>query len=117
VAQRVEVIAGSGGEDAQAFTWMLREMYGAWEGDLSGEAGVHRLIRRSPYDAEHRRVTCFARVWVDGDPGSQSGTADDQVRSYYLHPHERAVDHRTGFETPFAKRVLAGELALIRGSA
>ncbi|MCX6093785.1 MAG: peptide chain release factor 2 [Candidatus Bipolaricaulota bacterium] len=33
-------------------------------GNLKGEAGVHRLVRLSPYDAAHRRHTSFAAVSV-----------------------------------------------------
>lgn len=40
---------------------------GAYE-VLRGEAGVHRLVRVSPFDGEGRRHTSFAAVWVWGEP-------------------------------------------------
>jgi len=110
---KVEVAAGAGGRDSQNFALMLRRMYATWDGDVSCEAGVHRLVRISPFDPQRRRHTSFVRVTVDGDPGNTSGTVDDWVRTYYLHPHERVVDHLTGAETDKARRVLAGELDLI----
>ena len=33
-------------------------------GHLRGETGVHRLVRRSPFDTAHRRHTCFSAVYV-----------------------------------------------------
>jgi protein subunit release factor B len=71
---------------------MLREMYQAWDGDLSHEAGVHRLVRVSPFDEQGRRHTCFAQVSLDHGPAWH---LEGQVRSY----------------------ILAGELDLILGAA
>ncbi len=41
-------------------------------GYLKGESGVHRLVRLSPFDANHRRHTSFASVFV-------SPVADDSI--------------------------------------
>lgn len=81
------VHAGAGGEDALDWAGMLMEMYRKYAesmgfsfsllhtmtaeitgpyayGFLKGEAGVHRLVRISPYDAAARRHTSFAMVEV-----------------------------------------------------
>jgi len=83
----VSVYAGAGGEDAKDWAGMLIDMYkkyasrkkwkikflrdlelelrgeGVYE-VLKGEAGVHRLVRISPFDAKKLRHTSFARVEV-----------------------------------------------------
>ncbi len=39
-----------------------------------------------------------------------------QIRSYFLHPVRRVVDHRTGAETPDVGAVLGGDIDLfLRG--
>ena len=82
----VSVMAGAGGDDAKDWAQMLLRMYTkfaerknwkfAWLNDsalevrgdsyarLKGEAGVHRLVRISPYDAKKLRHTSFALVEV-----------------------------------------------------
>lgn len=111
------VTAGAGGTDSQDWAQMLRDMYAAWDGDLSHEAGVHRLVRISPFDAHRRRHTCFALVIVDGDRGSTGDPSNpawgSQTRSYVLHPYKLCVDHQLGKKTEEVERVLAGELNLI----
>ena len=83
----VSVMAGAGGEDAKDWAQMLLRMYnryaarrgwktvsiddnelemkgvGAYE-ILKSEAGVHRLVRISPFDAKKLRHTSFALVEV-----------------------------------------------------
>jgi protein subunit release factor B len=103
---RVVVTAGTGGEDAQDFARILREAYAKWAGPFYREPGVHRLVRRSPFDPQHRRHTAFVSVAVDGVEWA------GQVRSYVLYPYTRAVDHRTNVETEDAGGVLAGDFSV-----
>jgi peptide chain release factor 2 len=53
----VTIHAGAGGIDAADWTQMLSRM-------LDSERGVHRLVRISPFDQQHRRHTSFAQVDV-----------------------------------------------------
>ena len=63
-AMAVEVIEEEGGEQAGIkSTTMLVKGTNAY-GWLKTEAGVHRLVRISPYDSNARRHTSFASVWV-----------------------------------------------------
>jgi peptide chain release factor 2 len=61
---RVTVVEASAGEEAglKSATLLVKgeNAYG-W---LQTESGVHRLVRISPYDANARRHTSFASVWV-----------------------------------------------------
>jgi peptide chain release factor 2 len=61
---KVEVIEEQSGEEAglKSATLLVKgeNAYG-W---LKTEAGVHRLVRISPYDSSARRHTSFASVWV-----------------------------------------------------
>jgi peptide chain release factor 2 len=54
-------------------------------GYLRGEAGAHRLIRLSPFDASHRRQTSFAKVEVMPDVG------DDPIE-IKIRPEDLEVD-------------------------
>jgi peptide chain release factor 2 len=61
---KVSLVEASAGEEAglKSATLLVRgeNAYG-W---LKTESGVHRLVRISPYDANARRHTSFASVWV-----------------------------------------------------
>lgn len=61
---KVELMEESAGEEAglKSASIMVKG-YNAY-GWLKGEAGVHRLVRISPFDSQSRRHTSFASVWV-----------------------------------------------------
>ncbi len=61
---KTDILDLSPGEEAGLKTATI-EVSGRYAyGYLHGEAGVHRLIRLSPFDAAHRRQTSFAKVEV-----------------------------------------------------
>jgi peptide chain release factor 2 len=66
---KVELLDESPGEEAglKSVTFSVSGPYAY--GYLRGEAGAHRLIRLSPFDAAHRRQTSFAKVEVMPDIG------------------------------------------------
>jgi len=67
----VELLDESPGEEAgvKSTTFSITGPYAY--GYLRGEAGAHRLIRLSPFDAAHRRQTSFAKVEVMPDIGDE----------------------------------------------
>ena len=52
------------GDDAGIKSVILEFLGDFAYGYLKGESGVHRLVRLSPFDANHRRHTSFASVFV-----------------------------------------------------
>ncbi len=61
---RIDVLSESRGEEAGIKSVMLRVVGRYAFGYLKSEAGVHRLVRISPFDAEKMRHTTFALVEV-----------------------------------------------------
>jgi peptide chain release factor 2 len=61
---KVQLIDSSEGEQAGFKSVTLRISGPNAYGWLKTEAGVHRLVRISPFDANARRQTSFASVWV-----------------------------------------------------
>jgi peptide chain release factor 2 len=61
---QVEVIEETAGEQAGIKSATLRIDGANAYGWLKTEAGVHRLVRISPFDAAAKRHTSFASVWV-----------------------------------------------------
>ncbi len=64
-AHKVEWLEESPGEEAGIKSATLKIIGDNAYGWLKTESGVHRLVRISPYDAQSRRHTSFASVWVD----------------------------------------------------
>ncbi len=75
-------------------------------GLLSSEVGIHRLIRTSPYDPQHRRYTSHAEVFMVEPPLLRL----DTVRSYILDPYKLVKDHRSGRVSDNPEGVLDGDL-------
>ena len=61
---KVQLIEESEGEQAGIKSATLQVSGPNAYGWLKTEAGVHRLVRISPFDANARRQTSFASVWV-----------------------------------------------------
>jgi peptide chain release factor 2 len=61
---KVQLMEESEGEQAGIKSATLRVSGPAAYGWLKTEAGVHRLVRISPFDSNARRQTSFASVWV-----------------------------------------------------
>jgi peptide chain release factor 2 len=61
---RAEVLEESSGEVAGIKSVTFKVMGDYAYGHLRSESGVHRLVRKSPFDANSRRHTSFASVFV-----------------------------------------------------
>ena len=81
----VELLDSMPGEEAgiKSTTFSVAGPYAY--GYLRGEAGAHRLIRLSPFDAAHRRQTSFAKVEVMPDVG-------DEPIDIVIRPEDLEVD-------------------------
>jgi peptide chain release factor 2 len=81
----VELLDESPGEEAgiKSTTFSVTGPFAY--GYLRGEAGAHRLIRLSPFDAAHRRQTSFAKVEVMPDIG-------DEPAEITIRPEDIEVD-------------------------
>jgi peptide chain release factor 2 len=81
---KVEVIEASAGEVAgikSATVHISGEYAYGW---LRTETGVHRLVRKSPFDSSNRRHTSFASVFV-------SPEVDDEI-DIEINPSELRID-------------------------
>src|SRR6266566_1894728 len=83
---KVELVDHHSGEQAGIKSATLLVKGENAYGNLKTESGVHRLVRISPYDANARRHTSFASVWVypevDDDIDIQISDADLRIDTY-----------------------------------
>ncbi len=79
---KVEILALSEGEEAgiKSVTLLIEGPYAY--GHLKAEAGVHRLVRISPFDSNARRHTSFASVaaWPEVDDDIDVEIRDEDIR-------------------------------------
>ena len=82
----IEVLEHSPGEVAGVKSATVRVEGPYAYGWLRTETGVHRLVRKSPFDSGNRRHTSFAAVWVspevDEDIDIEINPADLRVDTY-----------------------------------
>ncbi len=80
---KAELLEQSEGEEAGLKSATVRIAGPRAYGRLRAEKGVHRLVRISPFDSQHRRHTAFALVEVDPEiPDTvQVEVDEDQVRT------------------------------------
>lgn len=83
---KVDIIERSDGEEAGIKSVMMSVQGAFAYGWLRSEAGVHRLVRISPFDASSRRHTSFAKVelWPDiqGEINIEINEKDLRIDTY-----------------------------------
>jgi peptide chain release factor 2 len=83
---KTELLEASAGEVAGIKSATVRVDGEYAYGWLRTETGVHRLVRKSPFDSGNRRHTSFAAVWVspeiDDDIEIEINPADLKVDTY-----------------------------------
>ena len=60
-------------------------------GWLRREAGVHRLVRNSPYDPTGRRHTSFSQVRIFPEAGSGSGESYSEAKNRRVNPYSSCM--------------------------
>jgi peptide chain release factor 2 len=83
---KVEILDESKGDEAGIKSMMFSVRGANAFGWLQSEAGVHRLVRLSPFDSAHRRHTSFVKVelWPDiqGDIDIEINEKDLRIDTY-----------------------------------
>lgn len=85
-AYKIEELERSEGEEAGIKSVLMVVRGDHAYGYLQSEAGVHRLVRLSPFDAAHRRHTSFAKVEllpdIQGDIDIEISEKDLRIDTY-----------------------------------
>jgi peptide chain release factor 2 len=79
----VEILSMSEGGVEGGIREAILSIKGPWAyGYLSAEGGIHRLVRKSPFDQNHRRHTSFASIFPlpDLDDTIEIELNDDEIR-------------------------------------
>ncbi len=73
-------------------------------GVIQAEKGVHRLVRLSPFDKDHRRHTAFASLttapWLDDDVAIDVDEKDLRIDTYRAAGRRRPARQQDGFRRP-----------------
>ncbi len=85
---KIEWLEESPGEEAGIKSATIRVIGENAYGWLKTESGVHRLVRISPFDANARRHTSFASVWV-------YPVVDDKIEIEIVDKHLRVDTYRS----------------------
>ena len=56
---------------------------------IKNETGIHRFVRISPFDSQHRRHSTFVKVTINGDKSVATGF----LRSYIFDPYVLIKNH------------------------
>ena len=79
----IEILSVSEGGVEGGIREAILSIKGPWAyGYLSAEGGIHRLVRKSPFDQNHRRHTSFASIFPlpDLDDTIEIELNDDEIR-------------------------------------
>jgi protein subunit release factor B len=130
----VSVISGDDNPESKYWASKIIQMYSNWSnkkgfkteinldklivsgnfayGYLRGESGIHRFVRRSPFDENKRIHSSFVTVFVSSKIDERVKDNLSQVRSYIFDPQTLVKDHITGIERNDPDVVLDGDLNL-----
>ena len=118
----MQIVAGAGGVESRDWVAMLSRMYLSWSsthhhvdlqarvldsdvadmtmrfagrgsyGVLKHEAGVHRLVRISPFDPQHKRHTSFAQVLIYPLPDDAQSALPSSSKHLDISPADLRID-------------------------